>query len=117
MYAKYPYPDGRVVYRKPDKSFPQSGNTKGKDRALFHADRIGDAQLVFVVEGEEDVYAIEAVGGVAVSSAMGAGKAHLADWEPLRGSTSSSSPTRTRTRQAASMPQTSTDCCTTSPYR
>ena len=25
----YRYPDGRVVHRKPDKSFPQSGNTKG----------------------------------------------------------------------------------------
>ena len=29
--------------------------------------------------------AAEAVGAAAVSAAQGAGKAHLADWEPLRG--------------------------------
>jgi HK97 family phage major capsid protein len=78
----YGYPCGRVVHRKPDKSFPQS-NTKGN--SLFHADRIGDAQTVYWPEGEKDVEAIEAVGGVAVCSAMGAGKADLADVSPLRG--------------------------------
>jgi len=79
----YRYPDGRVVHRKPNKDFPQSGNTKGN--ALFHADRIGEATTVYVVEGEKDVEAIEAVGGVAVCSAMGAGKADRFDWSPLRG--------------------------------
>jgi 5S rRNA maturation endonuclease (ribonuclease M5) len=81
----YRYPDGRVVHRKPDKSFPQSGNTQG--RSLFHDDRIGDSETVYVVEGEKDVEAIELVGGTAVCSAMGAGKAHLADWTPLGGKT------------------------------
>jgi hypothetical protein len=81
--ADYKYPDGRVVHRKPDKSFPQGGNTEGN--ALFRADRIGAAATVYVVEGEKDVLAIEAVGGVAVCSAMGAGKGHLADWSPLTG--------------------------------
>jgi 5S rRNA maturation endonuclease (ribonuclease M5) len=80
--ADYHYPDGRVVHRKLNKTFPQSGNRKG--RALFHEDRIGDATIVYIVEGEKDVLAIEAVGGVAVCSAMGAGKAHLADWSPLK---------------------------------
>jgi hypothetical protein len=80
--ATYAYPDGRRVHRKPGKSFPQSGNTKG--RALFGADRIGDACLVYVVEGEKDCLAIEGVGGTAVCSAMGSGKARLADWTPLR---------------------------------
>ena len=79
--ATYAYPDGRKVHRKPGKSFPQSGNTKG--RALFGADRIGDACLVYVVEGEKDCLAIEGMGGTAVCSAMGAGKAKLADWSPL----------------------------------
>jgi hypothetical protein len=79
----YRYPDGRVVHRKPDKSFPQSGNTKGN--SLFHADRIGAAETVCWPEGEKDVEAIEAVGGVAVCSAMGAGKADRADTSPLRG--------------------------------
>ena len=41
-------------------------------------------QVVAIVRAE-DVLAIEAAGGVAVCSAMGAGKAHLADWSALRG--------------------------------
>lgn len=81
--TSYRYSDGRVVSRKPDKAFYQSGNTKGE--ALFHVEKIGDAQTVYVAEGEKDVLAIEAAGGVAVCSAMGAGKAHLADWSPLAG--------------------------------
>jgi hypothetical protein len=81
--ATYVYPDGRKVHRKPDKTFPQSGNTKG--RSLYHADMIGNADTVYVPEGEKDVLAIESVGGTAVCSAMGAGKAHLADWFPLTG--------------------------------
>ncbi|HTX94343.1 MAG TPA: AAA family ATPase [Mycobacterium sp.] len=81
--AVYMYPDGRKVHRSPSKQFHQSGNTQG--RALFHADRIGSADTVYVPEGEKDVLVAEALGAVAVCSAMGAGKAHLADWEPLRG--------------------------------
>lgn len=79
----YSYPDGRRVHRSADKKFRQSGNVKG--RSLYHADRIGDAQLVYVVEGEEDVHAVESVGGAAVTSAMGAGKAKMFDWTPLHG--------------------------------
>lgn len=79
----YTYSDGRRVHRKPDKTFPQSGNTKGK--ALFQVEQIGDACLVYVPEGEKDCLAITAAGGIAVCSAMGAGKAHLADWSPLSG--------------------------------
>lgn len=81
--ATYSYPDGRQVHRSPAKRFRQSGNTKG--RALFHSDRIGAATEVYVCEGEKDVLAVELAGGVAVCPAMGAGKAHLSDWEPLRG--------------------------------
>jgi hypothetical protein len=79
----YIYPGGRRVHRKPNKDFPQSGNKQ--DCSLFHADLIGDAETVYVPEGEKDVLAIEAVGGVAVCSAMGAGKADRFDWSPLRG--------------------------------
>ena len=71
--ATYDYPDGRRVRRTADKRFWQEGNTKG--RSLFHVDRIGDAETVYVPEGEKDVLAIEAGGGVAVCPAMGAGKA------------------------------------------
>jgi putative DNA primase/helicase len=81
--STYEYPDGRHVHRSPDKRFRQSGNTKG--RSLFRADRVTEVDTVFVVEGEQDVHAVESAGGVAVCSAQGAGKAHLFDWEPLRG--------------------------------
>ncbi len=79
----YTYPDSRRVHRSPTKTFRQSGNTKGT--ALFHSDRIVDADTVYVVEGEQDVLAVESAGGAAVCSAMGAGKAHLFDWSPLSG--------------------------------
>jgi len=79
----YVYFGGRKVHRKPDKSFPQSGNKA--DRSLYRVEAIGNADTVYVPEGEKDVLAIESVGGVAVCSAMGAGKAHLADWFPLTG--------------------------------
>ena len=81
--ATYVYFGGRKVNRKPDKSFPQTGNKA--DRSLYHVEMIGSANVIYVPEGEKDVLAIEAVGGVAVCSAMGAGKAHLADWFPLTG--------------------------------
>lgn len=82
--ARYDYPDGRRVHRTPDKQFRQSGNTKG--RSLYRVDKLCDADgTVFVTEGEKDVHAIESAGGVAVCPAMGAGKSHLFDWEPLRG--------------------------------
>ena len=78
----YPYPGGRVVHRKPGKDFPQSGNKS--DRSLYGADKITAATpTVYVVEGEKDVEAVYASGGVAVCSAMGAGKARLADWSVL----------------------------------
>jgi 5S rRNA maturation endonuclease (ribonuclease M5) len=81
--ADYRYPDGRVVYRMPNKTFRQSGNTKGC--TLFHVEKIGDATTINVVEGEKDVLAIEAAGGTAVCSAQGAGKSHRANWMPLDG--------------------------------
>ena len=80
---RYAYPDGRIVLRTPDKRFTQTGNTKGS--ALYRADRVDHAQTVYVVEGEKDCAAIESAGGVAVCSAMGAGKAGRADWTPLYG--------------------------------
>ena len=51
---------------------------------LFDGDLIGDAIIVYIPEGEKDVLAIEAAGGVAVCSAMGAGKADKADWSVLK---------------------------------
>lgn len=81
--ATYVYPDDRRVHRDPQKRFRQSGNTRG--RSLFRADLVANAELVYVVEGEKDVLAVEAAGGTAVCPAMGAGKSANFDWNPLRG--------------------------------
>jgi hypothetical protein len=81
--TSYRYSDGRIVNRKPNKAFSQQGNTGGS--ALYRVEKIGDAATVYVCEGEQDVDAIKAAGAAAVCSAMGAGKAHLADWKPLSG--------------------------------
>lgn len=83
--GRYDYPDGRKVHRTPEKKFRQSGNTKGN--SLFRGDRITGATSVYYVEGEKDVLAGESIGLVATCSAMGAGKAHLADLTPLYGKT------------------------------
>ena len=83
--TRYEYGDGRIVHRSPDKKFRQSGNTKG--RSLFHADRIADNPVVYYVEGEKDVLAVEAAGSTAVCHAQGAGKVGLVDLEPLSGKT------------------------------
>ena len=84
----YVYPGGRQVHRKPNgnggKTFPQSGNKS--DRSLFGSDLITpDTELVIAAEGEKDCELLQALGAVAVCSAMGAGKAHLADWSPVAG--------------------------------
>ncbi len=86
---KYSYDDGRVVTRTPDKRFYQSGNKDGN--SLYRAKRVAEAvaagRTVHVVEGEQDVHAVEAVGGVATCNAMGAGKARQFDYTPLSGGT------------------------------
>lgn len=81
--VEYSYPDGRKVSRSPAKRFFQSGNTKGSQ--LYRADRLAGQEIVFFVEGEQDVHALESVGAVATCTAMGAGKAHMFDLTPLYG--------------------------------
>ncbi|MGV0068573.1 AAA family ATPase [Mycobacterium colombiense] len=81
--VNYKYSDGRLVRRRPNKTFSQTGKKHGT--ALYCQEHIGDAGTVYVVEGEKDVDSIRSIGGVAVCSAMGAGKAHLANWKPLHG--------------------------------
>lgn len=81
--STYEYPDGRQVHRSPAKRFRQSGNTRGSK--LYRAEL--DADVVYLVEGENDVHALETLGVAATCTAMGAGKAHLADLSPLHGKT------------------------------
>lgn len=85
--VRYDYPDGRTVQRSVDKRFRQSGNTRPAGLAsLYRADRLEPhVDLVYVVEGERDVHALESVGAVAVCSPMGAGKADRCDLSPLKG--------------------------------
>ncbi|QSE90306.1 AAA family ATPase [Rhodococcus pseudokoreensis] len=81
----YEYPDGRKVSRTPAKKFSQAGNTKGNQ--IYRADRLANSTTVYMVEGEQDVHALESEGVTATCTAMGAGKAHLADLTPLYGKT------------------------------
>ena len=91
--AQYLYPGGYKVTRKTGdgdgKGFVQSSGWAGRKRPLYRGDRVADAvaagRPVFLVEGEEDVHAVEAVGGVAVSAPQGARNFQHADLEPLRG--------------------------------
>lgn len=83
--VNYRYGGGRIVHRDPFKKFRQSGDKS--DQSLFHAEGLpADMSMpIYFVEGENDVLAVETTGRYAVCSAQGAGKAHLADLEPLRG--------------------------------
>ncbi|MCT2280314.1 AAA family ATPase, partial [Micromonospora chalcea] len=87
--ATYRYDDGRTVhrrYRDGKKRFTQE-NTTGTP-TLYHLSRLTAAPLdrhVFLVEGEKDVHAIEAAGGVATTAPQGATNFDKADVSPLRG--------------------------------
>ena len=86
-FAKYIYPGGLEVNRRigqnGKKTFHQSGNKT--DRSLFHADHIGTAMVVYVPEGEKDCSPSKPSAAPPSARAMGAGKAHIADWSPLTG--------------------------------
>ena len=91
--AKYHYTDQagtvlRTVSRTPDKKFRQSGKTKGPS-TLYRLPAVLEAvaaeQTVYVVEGEKDVHALEAVGAVATTAPMGADNWKKVDTTPLHG--------------------------------
>ncbi|MQA01740.1 MAG: AAA family ATPase [Streptosporangiales bacterium] len=86
--ARYGYDDGRIVHRTPAKAFRQSGNTHG-DAQLYRRSRVDDAvkagQTVYLVEGEKDVHALEAIGAVATTAPMGATNWTKVDPSPLAG--------------------------------
>lgn len=91
--AEYDYRDegGTLVYqvvrfepkgfrqRRPDPEHPDRWlwNLEGVRRVLYHLDRVLEApleQTIYVVEGEKDVEALEALGLVATCNPQGAGK-------------------------------------------
>jgi hypothetical protein len=92
--AEYRYTDPagnvvRTVHRTPDKRFWQTGNTNGAATTLFRLPEViaavRDGQTIYLVEGEKDVLAIEAVGGVATTALQGADSFHKCDVTPLIG--------------------------------
>ena len=83
--VRYDYGDGRFVHRSPEKSFKQSGNTKGT--SLYGLASLATAGPVYVVEGEKDATTAANVWkAAAVSQAQGANTSPAkADWTPLKG--------------------------------
>jgi 5S rRNA maturation endonuclease (ribonuclease M5)/uncharacterized ParB-like nuclease family protein len=84
----YHYADGRVVHRTFDntrgkKKIWQDGN-KGGD-ALYRLDKIINAKMVWVCEGEKDVHAVESQGEVATCNPQGADSWSKIDPTPLYG--------------------------------
>ena len=96
--VRYPYSDGFVVRRLPNKVFKQvcrhnktpsrCEECKHIDvRALYGIDTVGDTGPVYIVEGEKDVNCARKFWGAsAVSQAQGAQTGpEKADWAPLIG--------------------------------
>lgn len=87
--AEYRYDSGRVVHRGYDhagrKRFRQSGDLRSVE--LYHLAQLHQAGpgAVYLVEGEKDVHAIEAIGGVATTAPMGAANIGKCDLAPLHG--------------------------------
>jgi len=87
----YRYDDGRTVKRFYDergkKRFAQTG--AGPQSTLYHRHRLAAVEpgtvCIHVVEGEKDVHAIEAAGGVATTAPQGADSFHKVDVSPLAG--------------------------------
>jgi hypothetical protein len=89
--ATYRYDDGRTVKRFYDdrgkKRFAQTGASSTS--VLYHLTRLQAVApgtgVVYLTEGEKDVHAIEAVGGVATTAPQGAESFHKVDVGPLAG--------------------------------
>ncbi len=85
--ATYVYEDGRKVHRRPDKKFSQNGARKGEPSQLFRLSSVIDAVAfglpVYLVEGEKDVLALEAIGVIATTAPMGAANWKKVDVGPL----------------------------------
>jgi AAA domain len=91
--ARYDYADRsgtiiRTVSRTPDKVFRQSGDTKGHPtlyRLPQVVQAVAEGKVIYLVEGEKDVHALESIGLVATTAPMGATNFAKVDASPLRG--------------------------------
>lgn len=91
--ARYDYLDTagqvvRTVHRTPDKRFRQSGDTKARP-ALYRLPEVvaavASGTTIYLVEGEQDVHALETLGAIATTAPMGAGNWSKVDTSPLHG--------------------------------
>jgi len=76
----------RTVSRTPDKTFKQSGDTKGPPtlyRLPEVLEAVENAETIYLVEGEKDVHALESLHLVATTAPMGASNIDKADLRPL----------------------------------
>jgi hypothetical protein len=82
---RYEYSGGRHVIRTPDKRFRQRGNME--DSSLFQVEDIGDADTVYVTEGEQDAVNLATLCKVAAVSPPQGAKTppEKWDWTPLHG--------------------------------
>ncbi|MFG1839107.1 DUF3987 domain-containing protein [Micromonospora sp. NPDC049175] len=90
--ARYQYTDAagrptRTVHRLDGKRFTQSGDKRVPE--LYRLPRVVEAvnagRVVYLVEGEKDVHAVESLGEVATTAPMGAANFGEVDVSPLRG--------------------------------
>ncbi|MDC5696463.1 AAA family ATPase [Intrasporangium calvum] len=90
--AHYEYVDGagrptRTVTRSADKRFSQTGGSHASE--LFRLPEVLSAvitgEVVYLVEGEKDVFALQALGVTATTAPMGASSFHRVDATPLSG--------------------------------
>ena len=94
--TSYPYTDplGTVLrtvtrsYEGGKRKFRQEGQTRGVSTLYRLPDVLAASKAgmpVYLVEGEEDVHAVEALGATATTAPQGASNFHKVDAEPLRG--------------------------------
>jgi 5S rRNA maturation endonuclease (ribonuclease M5) len=89
----YGYSDGAYAHRgyngEGRKKFWQSGNTSGDSTPLYRLSRVEVAKLagqeIWLVEGEDDVHALETLGVCATTTRGGVGMKGKADLSPLYG--------------------------------
>ena len=83
----YKYDNGRTVHRSPEKRFRQAGTDNRPElyRLAAVLEAVANGTTIYLVEGEKDVHALEALGAVATTSPMGSSNWGKIDPSPLKG--------------------------------
>jgi hypothetical protein len=87
--ARYRYPDDVTIIRTPGKKFYTEGTSNRHLTPLYRMDKVikakREGKIIYLVEGEDDVEALESVDQVATSARHGAESLHNCDISPLHG--------------------------------